>query len=474
MKSLLFYSASGFFAFAAAIGVAILFAGLMHWRHSREEGLVQYIFYPVMFVVGLSILLSGRNLDITHPLIDPSVEKNMLVIWASRATSLFIILAASEKIVRHFLNNGNKTRIPTILILSFCAYFFTNIISSGLMGGSSSLSHEYFYAILAGCAALLMSAGEGEMAIRSARNASFAFLVASAAVAFWQPEIVINQSYHGLVPWLNFRYAGLSSHANSLGMLVVVFLLCLWSKPYGNRWLNRAGWLLGLASLLFAQSKTSWIAFIICLSCLVYYRHGDIPGKSFTRSNSLALMAIILLAMLGCCALAFTAMFGGDDIASFFETRAGADLLTLTGRDQIWEVAVDEWRNNPVFGYGLNIWNEEHRQQIGLPWAFNAHNQFYQSLSSSGIAGALGLVFYGMALFGFTLKTRKSSHGLTLALLTLILIRSISEVPLSLSGYAPDLLTHTLLLMLIAAHLQHKRHAGQVTEAMSRGRFVPH
>jgi O-antigen ligase len=248
----------------------------------------------------------------------------------------------------------------------------------------------------------------------------------------------------------------------------------LWSKPYGNRWLNRVGWLLGLASLLFAQSKTSWIAFVICLSCLVYYRHGDIPGKSFTRSNPSALMAIILLAMLGCCALAFTAMFGGDEIASFFETRAGADLLTLTGRDEIWEVAVDEWRNHPVFGYGLNIWNDAHRQQIGLPWAFNAHNQFYQSLSSSGIIGALGLVFYGTTLLGFTLKTRKSSHGLTLALLALIFVRSISEVPLTLSGYAPDLLTHALLLMLIAAHFSDKTHVEHLTGATSQRRFVPH
>ncbi|MFZ2855709.1 MAG: hypothetical protein WAZ34_16550, partial [Rhodocyclaceae bacterium] len=233
MKSLVFYSASGFFAFAAAIGVAILFAGLMHWRHSREEGLVQYIFYPVMFVFGLGILLSGRNLDIPHPLTDPAMGKNMPLIWAGRATSLFIILAAGEKIVRHLLSNGNKTKIPTILMLSFCTYFFTNIVSSGLMDGNSSLSHEYLYAVLTGCAALLMSAREGDMAISAVRNASFAFLIASAAVVFWQPEIVLNQNYQGLIPWLGFRYAGLSTHANSLSMLVVVFLLCLWSKPYG-------------------------------------------------------------------------------------------------------------------------------------------------------------------------------------------------------------------------------------------------
>jgi hypothetical protein len=263
MKSLLFYSASGIFAFAAAIGVAILFAGLMHWRHSREEGLVQYIFYPVMFVFGLGTLLSGRNLDIPHPLTDLALEKNMLLIWAGRATSLFIVLAAGEKIVRHLLSNGNKTKIPTILMLSFCTYFFTNIVSSGLIDGNSSLSHEYLYAALACCAALLMSTREGDMAISAARNASFAFLIASSAVVFWQPEIVLKQNYHGLIPWLGFRYAGLSTHANSLSMLVVVFLLCLWSKPYGNRWLNRVGWLLGLASLLFAQSKTSWIAFVI-------------------------------------------------------------------------------------------------------------------------------------------------------------------------------------------------------------------
>ena len=89
-----------------------------------------------------------------------------------------------------------------------------------------------------------------------------------------------------------------------------------------------------------------------------------------------------------------------------------------------------------------------------MPAAVDAHNQFYQSLSSAGIVGAAGLAIYAAALFWFVLKTTKASQGLTAALFMLVLILSISEVPLSLSsGYGPSQLTHLLLLMAIASQI---------------------
>jgi O-antigen ligase len=237
--------------------------------------------------------------------------------------------------------------------------------------------------------------------------------------------------------------------------LIAVFLLCLWSKPFDRRWLSQLGWIVGLGSLFLSQSKSSWIAFVLCCACLAAYRHQDTPGLRQPARKLPILPALLILALMGIAsAVAIWVMFGGaqERVSSFFASSTGADLLRFTGRDQIWEVALQEWQANPVFGYGLTIWDYNHRMQIGMPWATHAHNQFLQSLSSAGIVGAVGLAVYAIVLLVFCLKTGKSSRGLSLALFILIFSRSISEVPLTLIGYGTEQLTQLLLLMVIGAH----------------------
>ena len=49
-------------------------------------------------------------------------------------------------------------------------------------------------------------------------------------------------------------------------------------------------------------------------------------------------------------------------------------------------------------------------------------------------------------------RTAKASAGMSMALFVLIASRSFSEVPLSLSGFAAEALTHVLLLIIITAN----------------------
>ena len=148
-------------------------------------------------------------------------------------------------------------------------------------------------------------------------------------------------------------------------------------------------------------------------------------------------------------------MFGGllDRVETYLDTREGTALMTLVGRTEIWNVALEEWRNHPAFGYGLTIWDLDYRAQIGIPSATHAHNQLYQSLASAGVTGVVGLTIYTATLLWFVLKTAKASHGLTLALFLLLFNYSISEVPLSMSSYGPPQLMHLLLLMVVASTL---------------------
>jgi O-antigen ligase len=95
-----------------------------------------------------------------------------------------------------------------------------------------------------------------------------------------------------------------------------------------------------------------------------------------------------------------------------------------------------------------------------MPNATHAHNQFMDTLSRSGAVGAAALVLYALVLLVLSVRYARASGGLSLALFVALALRSISEVPLLLFGYGPELTTHVLLLMTLAA-AAHEAHARQ-------------
>lgn len=446
----------GLFALVAALVVVFVIALSIHWGSKRETGLVPYVFYPVMLSIAVTAMLSNRDFSVSEILSGvKAVVRHPATAWLGRLTSLFVIFACGERILHRMMTREKTQPMPLLLFWTFVLYFLSNIVSPGLFGLHMEISHEYLYMFLAGCAAMLMTPKEVGMSIVSMRNAKLLFLLLSMAMLAWKPNMVIVKNYHGLLPFLTVRYAGLASHANVLAPMVVVFLLCLWSKPFAWRPLNLFAWAVGLASLLLAQSKTNWIACILCFGCIAYFGFREqIKQRLFDfRRPQLSIVAIfcfILLCTLG----VLVVMFGSLDakLARFASSSEGFELLSLTGRDLIWQVAVQEWHKNPMFGYGLLLWDEAFRASIGMPYATHAHSQFYQSLASAGTIGAIGLVLYALVLLYASARTARASAGMSMALFVLIASRSFSEVPLSLSGFAAEALTHVLLLIIITAN----------------------
>ncbi len=112
---------------------------------------------------------------------------------------------------------------------------------------------------------------------------------------------------------------------------------------------------------------------------------------------------------------------------------------------------MDEWRANPLFGYGPDLWNEAYRTSINMPNATNAHNQFLDTLARSGIVGAAGLVLYALTLLVLSVRYARSTQGLSLALFLALALRSVSEVPLILFGYGTEIFAHLLLIITLAS-----------------------
>jgi len=267
------------------------------------------------------------------------------------------------------------------------------------------------------------------------------------------PMVLDMQYRHGLLPGLP-RFAGLAAHPVALGIFAQTFLLCLWVQPFPRRWLNVLAWGLGLGVLFLAQSKTSWIGLVLCSAAMLAVRHGGSAWRRIgdprdSAAGILACLAVMLAVV------SVVALLLATDVAAeatdYLQTPDGAQLATMTGRDQIWAVAMEEWRASPVFGYGPGLWDDQYRAAINMPYATHAHNQFMDTAARSGGVGAVALVLYSVVLLVLSVRTAKGTGGLSIALFIALALRSISEVPLLIFGYGTELFTHLLLLITLAS-----------------------
>jgi O-antigen ligase len=435
----------------------------------QRSGFLHWVFPAMLAVVALTALLSGRDLSRTFiELADGGAVLHPAVPWAQRLVSLILLAAAGERIANHLASH--QPMPSPILTVTFIGYWFTTVAMSALFGSHPGISHEYLYPVILGCAGLLTTVPERDRIIEASRTALLLFLLAGALLVPVLPSMVLDASYkQGLIPGLP-RFGGLAPHAVAMGTFAQLALLCLWFRPFRNRWLTRAAWLLGLGVLFMAQSKTAWIAFLLCAICMLVVRH--VPGMwrrlGDPREGAFGIVVCFSAILLAVGLLVLVLFVDvGAQVTDFSESAQGAQLISLTGRDHIWAVAMEEWHANPVFGYGPSLWDDAFRQSIGMPNATNAHNQFLDTLARSGTVGAVGLVIYAFVLMVMSLRYARATGGLSLALFVSIALLSISEVPLILFGYGTELFAHLLLVITLASAA-----AGRVPATRTQARPV--
>jgi O-antigen ligase len=421
---------------------------------NRFEGLLHWAFPAMLALAAVTILLSGRDLSQQYAELATVTEfaRHPAIAWLQRLVSLFLVIAAGERILSHFIS---RKHIPSPMLAgSYVIFWLATVGSPAVFGAHPQLAHDYLYALIVGVAVAMATGEEGHRILTMTRTALFVFLLIGLALIPVAPSLVLDSSYtQGLLPGVP-RLGGVAPHPVALGMVALVFVLVLWAKPFSRKGLNFLAWTTGLASLFLAQSKTAWMAFILCSAAMFMVRHsgnawrriGDPTRGEFGILACIGVMAGVLVVM--------GAILLGDiegRALDFLDSPEGAQLATLTGRDRIWAVAAEEWAQNPVFGYGVGIWDAAFRASIDMPNAVNAHNQFMDALSRSGVVGAAGLLLYAAVLMVLSARYAKATGGLSLALFLALALRCVSEVPLLLLGYGIELVEHLLLIVTLAS-----------------------
>jgi O-antigen ligase len=441
-------------ALVAVVAGMLCLAGALYLAAQRGAGVFQYFAYGVLTGLAVLIVFSGRSLSLSYEMQSRLLsESNPVTTLVTRLVSAFLVVASLERIGSFVLRRHRPRNPPTTLLIGFVVFWSTTVASPALLAANGSFSHVYLYTLLMGCAALLLNETERHAALIATRNSLLVFLAISVTLIPLRPTLVIESGYTaGLLPGLP-RFAGLAPHPVALGMLAQVALLCLYTEPVRQRWLNPLCWALGLFALFLAQSKASWLSFPVCAACLFFMRGDLIAWRGLAyrhqRPASLLFPLTFLGVVVGLC-LAYGFGEFGLTVDSFLAGQQGAELASLTGRDRVWAAALAEWARHPVFGYGTSLFDEAYRTDIGMPFATNGHNQVLDTLARSGLVGVGGLAIYGAVLLVFSVKRARASRGLSLAVFVAIALLSVSEVPLGVFNYGPDVLQHCLFLTILA------------------------
>ncbi len=424
-------------AFLFSIALVIGFGLMLHVGQGIRREPMPWIFLLFAAVIVAGPVSSGRNLAGLSIFFEADVETFVASLWINRVVNVLVLVFAAECFSRRLFSVAREPIAGWALFAAFVVFVVTNSVVNGIWGTVPSLSHLVFYTLAGTLTITLIAHKEISRIVWFAKLAVTGILLLSAVFAIVNPAVVIQKGYSG--GFLPFRYWGLGAHANTLSPLIVCLFFCLWYQPFQRGWLNLSVWLLAIVSLLLTQSKTAIASAALVFGILLFYRY----RAALSLANAAALRRGLLWAILG------VGVFGilgilviqlvfdfGKVFDALFSTRVGAQVATVSSRDQIWYFALREWRANIWFGYGPQIFEGAYRMMIGISQAYHAHNQFMQSLSSGGIVGAFGLLVLVTVMGFYAWRARISSSGISLAMFGFIVLRGIAEVPLALRGVA--------------------------------------
>jgi O-antigen ligase len=317
-----------------------------------------------------------------------------------------------------------------------------------LLSAHPYFQHYYIYPLIIGFAALMTSDSERDAFVTVTRNALLIFFTVGYLFLLVKPNLAADFSYsQGLIPGLP-RFAGLAPHSIVLAGLTQIAMLTLMLQPFTDRRHNILAWLICGVTMVFAQSKTVWLSTIVIGLILYVARNKDrLKAQLWEERYKGAFIAALVFAMVSVTAISANLLFGNisNKLDRFLSSQEGAQITSMTGRDQIWELAIARWLGNPIFGDGAG-------PSLGLSAATHAHNQLLDTLMHAGLVGGTGLLIYFLTLGYYSIKYSAESRGVTLAIFLVIAFRCVGEIPLSVKGYGLEFIAQLLLLVLIASY----------------------
>lgn len=359
---------------------------------------------------------------------------NAGVIAGRITTGVFLLICAGCVVYSLLLRRFRFPKQGALLTFTGCLVFLAPVVSS-LVSENGGFDYKLLFFPLFLLTIYLLPRERLDGVIPRLVPLFAIFTIFSLASIFVAPSWAYSDYTNSWVG-IPIRLQGLSSHPNSLGNLALVLLIMLRFLKKKGFWITFLT-LCGLAVIILSQSKTIWITLLIWIILeWAVRRFSSLPQQS-TRWLT-GLMAILGLG------LTFVVLLSRESIPGSTLTP-----LSLTGRVDVWQVTLDTWLENPLFGYGPNLWNLFFRQDYGFLWAGQAHNQYLQTLGESGLLGLSALLVYLFAIIRAGSRGLAATRFATFGILIALVVRSFVESPFRTYSLDEGFLIQAVFLMIL-------------------------
>ena len=444
------------YVLAFLLAVAIPIGATLQYRLARSVSSdARVIVLLVVIAAGalLTVALTPRNLDerdiaTAGRLFLTDFEDGFA---ASRYLNMFLVGTGFVEMVRGWINSRATVVADPArpILIGLVAFYIGTIVIQALGSAHPDFSYKALYVPIILLAVFYQRVNNIALVIQVAKLAVLALMVASLVGIIIKPDFVLHRPERGLIPGVDFRLFGLTPHANALGPIALIGLILELHSPSVLRSMRTVHLLATSAVFILAQSKTAWVAcamVVILVAVPLGFTPNHEPSKRATQFSRAVFTLLMCIGLIIAVSVALAAV----DVFGYIERTAQVD--TLTGRAQIWDITLQAWRENLLFGYGREIWGTERMLKLRLFHVGQAHNQFVQTLGEAGLVGLFLMIAFLLILVHSSLSRFVPSRGITFALLVVVLARSVTEAPLRLDGVLSWPTFTLILLILLAVH----------------------
>lgn len=455
MALVIAYAIPSLVVIALALGLA--FTCVVQYRltaAARPELRLVVLLLGVGIGALLSVALTTRELDDSKATGAAVYADFADGFAASRWFSLFLVIASFIEVARGWVEDLARPRADPArpLLLTMLAYYVGTILIQAVASDEPGFALRSLYVPVVLAGVYYQRPADMAPVFGAARLVILALMLASLGGIWLKPDFVLHRPDAGIIPGIDWRLYGLTPHANALGPIALLGLVIELHSP--ARW-KPLRWLTAfscIAVLLLAQSKTTWATLPLMMLFvgmpLMFARaatSGDASAR-FRRTVLTLAGAIGVVVVLAALAAVF-------DVVGFVEHRS--DLVSLTGRTQIWDITLRAWRENILFGYGPAIWGVDRQREFHMFYVGHAHNQIVQTLGEAGLVGLALLLAYLLVQLMAALRNFVPSRGIALLLLMLMLVRWVTEAPMRSEGLLSwSTFLHALFLAVACHHVR--------------------
>ena len=454
---------------AAAFAIAL--AGLLQYRlvaRTSPQSRVAAALFVIGFGALLSVALTQRSLD------ESSTGQRGILFYedfasgftASRWISLTLLGAALIEIIRGFLRKRvASTPDPAWpLLASMLIFYLGTLLVLGTLSEHVGFSYHELYLPIVLLAVYYQPVRDLRLILGAAKLVVLALTLGSLLGIAVRPDFVMHRPDSGIIPGVEWRLFGLTTHANTLGPVALLGVLLELYSPSKRKWLGRLGVAAALAALVLAQSRTAWVAALL-IAVFIYVPLALVPKRGFAEEKRGFSHAVWTLT--GCILLLIALAVGFTALENSRNLELQADLGSLNGRVVIWDITIDAWRENILFGYGPKLWGFERQIRFNMFHVGHAHNQFLQTLGEAGVVGMVLLTTQLLTLFYAACHQFVATRGFVFSLLILLLTRCVTEAPLRSEGLLSWATFVHVVLMAAACHHMRQSADASISDAKS-------